>query len=191
MTQLSIRSEMSIFTHVPDEFEFEYQGGNFFAKKSFWQNTLDKSCTTYIISLEDRGEIGELDINVNTDDWEADSKEFIDTKVADLTMDKFIQTGDEDVNKSLAEAVTSPPEEETDFVVEEDEDVLPFPAVEEDDSIPAVGEVHGESFDGDNAEAVQEVDESQTNDQPRDEEFVFGINTDTPDNARYGFSQSN
>jgi hypothetical protein len=153
---------MSIFTHLPNQFEFEHQGGVFTAKKSFWQNTLDKSADTYIISLEGIGEYVETDIGVNTDDWVADAIAAVDAHTNDLNTAKFIETGDEEVTDDLIEAATAPPEESSfdeEVAIEsvQDYDVdLPFPAVTEDTEEPLEGETDESMSEGD-AQAVEDV----------------------------------
>jgi len=207
---------MSVFTHIPEKFEFEFQGGEFLAQKSFWQNTLDKSTCTYVISLSGFGEYGEVLINVNTDDWISDAIEFVKEHTVELAMQKFVDTGDESVTTNVIEAITELPAEdpdERDVPFKEYAASLPFPAVVESDpeDLP-VGETEESVSDGD-SQAVEDVDVSQfstsdplieespdvevasyeeapdgiTNDE---DELSFRVNTDTPNSERYGFTHS-
>lgn len=181
---------MSAFSRIPNDFSFEHKGGQFIAKKSFWQNTLDKSITTFVIELEGFGEYGEVKIPVNTDDWVADAIQAVEEHTRNLAINKFIDNGDSG-SETIVEAVTEPPAEELDdfdSIINEKpqgvSELLPFPAIEESEV-----KTEDEEFDdGDNSEAVEDVDNSQFSEQ--EEPLSFHVNTDTPHSEKYGFESN-
>lgn len=87
---------------LPQQIEFDYNGGKFVAKKSFWQNTLDKSRTLYEIELEGFGAYGECHLAVSSDENEqiAALQEAINKKAVELAQTRFFED-DEDITESI------------------------------------------------------------------------------------------
>jgi len=117
-----------LFNDIPEEFDFEYQGAEFIAKKSFWQNTLDKSCVTYDIELDGFGKYVEIKIPSNCEDWVSLCVEAVAKQTKALSLSNLIKNPAKE--PSLVEAFTSLPEEEIEDKIDaQDDDSLPFQPV--------------------------------------------------------------
>jgi hypothetical protein len=120
---------------LPQQIEFQYNGGSFVAKKSFWQNTLDKSHVLYEIELVGFGEYGECHLTVAGTEEErvAELQESVKKKAVELAQSKFLEDDEDDIVEAVASTGEYTP-------VDTRENVLDLEEIFEDDEAEVVRE---------------------------------------------------